>query len=148
MHKLHLIRGVGQQRKPWVTGLNLVFEAPAATTVVQDVWHHHRRWSHTPLLQGTEVCFNHERINLCAHQTTKGSYEYKIVKIVLEISSWSHFSYNFTLNKCPKACLPVELIFSEFCTTVISDMTSSRVRCLKVSDKKHWYQNINEYFLN
>ena len=57
-------------------------------------------------------------------------------KIVLKISSWSHFKDNLILNKYSKVCIPVKLIFSEFCTSVIFDMTSSRVRCLKSSDQK------------
>ena len=55
----------------------------------------------------------------------------KMIKSVLDISSWSHFSYDFTLNKYSKACIPVKLIFSEFCTSVISDMITSRVRCFE-----------------
>ena len=42
-----------------------------------------------------------------------------IFKIVLEISSRYHFSYNFTLNKFPKACIPVKWIFSEFGISMI-----------------------------
>ena len=49
------------------------------------------------------------------HTKTQFPIKSQIFKIVLEISSWSHFSYNFTLNNFSKACIPVKWIFSEFC---------------------------------
>ena len=49
------------------------------------------------------------------HTKTQFPIKSQIFKIVLEISSWSHFSYNFTLNNFSKACIPVKWIFSEIC---------------------------------
>ena len=39
----------------------------------------------------------------------------KFMNIVTEISYWCHCSYNLTLNKFPKTCIPVKWIFSEIC---------------------------------
>ena len=60
----------------------------------------------------------------------------KIFKIVLEISSWSHFKDNFILDNQSKTYIPVKLIFGTCFTSVITDMITSRVRSKIASDPK------------
>ena len=83
---------------------------------------------HSGVLRGTAVaapcrrrrpCITEWRIrhNIDATPQIKTKFPIKSqkFKIVLEISSWSHFSYNFTLNNFSKACIPLKWIFSEIC---------------------------------
>ena len=51
----------------------------------------------------------------CSGNTRIGSIERWKFKVCLEISFWSLFSWKITLNKCPKACIPLKWIFSEIC---------------------------------
>ena len=65
----------------------------------------------------------------CAHIDQATQLKSPNFEIVREISSWPRCIQNFILKKNPKACIPVEWIFSEFCITMILTWAVLVVRC-------------------